>query len=325
MNPALFTVAFSTAIYMLTGSALLPNTDKPNLKLATNNFQTQDQESEQHNNKVLYALNASSLNRLFITTNASKLIISKTNSAKIEILTKQPIPSNKEPVFTQENEVATFFYKNSSNKQDTTVNIYLTKIDFLSIENESGDINIAALGGELQIENTDGKVVINQWAGPIKVANINGQINLNKGEGELKIISKGGEINITDYQYPFADIQTVSGNITTHKTFGQSNIITKTGVITSFQHPDSIRITTESGDVNFDFSPGNRGPISISSKNGNIHLSPFDKAEGVFNIRAENGKILGIKNYNTEQPLKLSDKKWHSEISTDQGTIKVSP
>ncbi len=164
----------------------------------------------------------------------------------------------------------------------------------LAIDDDSGDINIAGVQGNIEIDDDSGSITINQGHN-ITIDDDSGDLDLQNITGNIEISDDSGSINIRDVRGNLV-IEDDSGDITLTSITGSVDIDDNSGSISAKQLGSYINIEDESGDIYVEHV---NGLVTIEDGSGSIRVND---SKGLTIIEAGSGD-LSIDNING--PVKL--------------------
>ncbi len=164
----------------------------------------------------------------------------------------------------------------------------------VAIENTAGNVEAAAIAGNLDVKTKAGNVQIQSVGRNIKLATLFGNVTVGNVAGDAEINTKAGEINIKKVKGN-AHIESISGDVTLSECEGPVHIELKSGNL-------DLNLAKISGNSDLDLKSGNiqlglpstaRFAIDAQSLSGNINSDFELMVERKFARATARGNVNG--------------------------------
>ena len=195
----------------------------------------------------------------------------------------------------------------------------------VTIEAENSSIKVADIKGRITIENRMGPITLTEIRGDVNLANAYAPISLTDCRGELKLINEYGLIELADCRGPVeidntGEISIVdhAGNVVIENMYGAIELESIHGdlIVKGGYQPiqvSGVDGTVELENVYSEISADNvRGRLSITNDHGPVYIEDLDGPVDIYNRSGNTSIVL------------TSDFKGGSQITSDQGTVKIS-
>jgi DUF4097 and DUF4098 domain-containing protein YvlB len=152
----------------------------------------------------------------------------------------------------------------------------------------SGDIYIAAIGGDVDIDVVSGDMEISEIGGDLSIDAVSGDISVEDLAGNLEIDATSGDVEIVNVGGDVT-IDVTSGDVIGRRIMGEFSVDGTSGDVSISDVHGDVSVDVTSGDISVRQKAGN---LWIDTSSGDIYVETMVIKDGRYRVDTSSGQII---------------------------------